>query len=113
MNIFEITYTWYEGEEDKTYLGKEVNKSEFEKDLIKAKEFAKSLLGIEIKKGEYLGKGYNTECLPEFYSQIIWFLINKKKYIECFLDDSDYSVDDSEDKIIIDKIDNVIKRTRI
>ncbi len=112
MNIFKITYTWYEGEFQETYLGKEIKKDSFEKDLIEAREFAKSLLGVKIENQEYLGKGYSVECLPEFYNQIIWFLIKKKNYVECSLDDSDYSIDeDFKKKIVIEKLDKKISRT--
>jgi predicted metal-dependent hydrolase len=93
-------------------LGKKIEKEGFEKDLIEAREFAKSLLGIEIENGEYLGKGYSVKCLPEFYNQIIWFLTKKKDYVGCFLDDSDYSVNDEfNKKIIIEKLDEKINRT--
>lgn len=114
MQIFKITYTWHEGEFQETYLGKDIGKQEFESDIAESKEFAKSLLGIEIEKGEYLGRGDHVECLPEFYNQIIWFLTNKKGYVDCFLDDSEYSVDDdSNKKIIVEKIDRKIKRIEI
>jgi hypothetical protein len=113
MEIFKISYTWFEGDFDETHLGKDVEKKEFERDLKEAKEFAKSLLGKKIKQGEYLGKGYNLECLPEFYSQIIWFLINKKGYIKCEIDSSEYDIDDWSNEINVERIDNEIKRTRI
>ena len=112
MKIFKISYTWYEGEFGETYLGKNIDKIQFEKDIKEAKDFAKNLIGKEIKEGDFLGKGYYTECLPEFYHQIIWFLVNKKDYVECFLDDSDYSIDDdSYKKILVEKIDKKIKKT--
>ena len=87
MNIFKVEYYWPEDEHGETLLGKEIERKEFEKDLIKAKEFAESLIGKEIKEGEYLGKGYRLECLPEYYEQIIWFLVEKAGYIECWFDD--------------------------
>ena len=95
INIFRIGYTWYEGEHSETLLAKNVERKEFEKDLVKAKNFAVSLIGKKIKKGEYLGKGYRVECLPEYYEQIIWFLIKKLKYMECnYTEDIDYDVCD-------------------
>lgn len=101
MRIFKIEYQWYEGDYSETLLGKDVSAEEFEKDLIKAKEFAESLIGKNINKGEYLGKGYKVECLPEFYEQIIWFLITKLGYIDCDYDtDVKYAVDDNSDKKI-------------
>lgn len=101
MRIFKIEYHWYEGEYDKTLIGKDVSDEEFEKDLIKAKEFAESLIGNEIKNGEYLGKGYKVSCLPEYYEQIIWFLKTKLGYVECDYDtDIKYAVDDDQDKKI-------------
>lgn len=114
MQIFKINYTWYEGEYEETYLGKDIDKIQFERDIKEAKDFAKSLLGKEIEKEDYLGKGYHTECLPEFYNQIIWFLVNKKNYTECFLDNSKYSIEDDHSKeIFVEKIEQEIKRTAI
>jgi hypothetical protein len=113
MNIFKIEYSWYEGEYDETLLCKNVKKEEFEKDLIKAKKFAESLMGKKIKEGEYLGKGYTIQCLPEFYEQIIWFLNTKLNYVECFYDqDINYDVKDvsNNKKIEITKVEKNIKR---
>jgi hypothetical protein len=101
MNIFKIEYYWPEGEHKETLLAKDVERKEFEKDIIKAKEFAGSLIGKEIEEGEYLGKGYRVDCLPEYYEQIIWFLTEKLGYIVCdFDEDIHYTVDDSSDKTI-------------
>jgi len=96
FNLFKIEYDWYEGDHEEILLGKEVERDDFEKDLIAAKEFAISLIGKEIKEGDHLGKGYRVDCLPEYYGQIIWFLINKKGYMEISYDsDISYSVDDN------------------
>ncbi len=101
MNIFKTEYYWYEGDYGETLLAKDTAKEQFEKDLIEAKNFAESLKGKEIKEGSYLGNGYRIECLPEFYEQIIWFLINKKSYSECKYDNSEeYYVDDGPNKEI-------------
>lgn len=95
FNIFKIEYNWCEGEHEETFMEKDVDKDQFERDLIKAKEFAESLMGKEVKDN-YLGKGYSVECLPEYYEQIIWFLTNKMGYIECYFDDNiSYHVDDN------------------
>ena len=40
FNIFKIEYTWYEEDYGKTLLCKNVERKEFEKDLIEAKNFA-------------------------------------------------------------------------
>ena len=47
------------------------------------------------------------DCLPEYYEQIIWFLIEKLGYIESYFDeDISYNVDDSPDKnISINKLE--------
>jgi len=105
MNIYKISYSWYEGEYDCCLLAKDISIEDFEKELDEATKFAKSLLGIEIEGLDYLGKGYRAECLPEFYKQIIWFLTNKKNYITCYFDeDIEYSVDDDyPEKICIKK----------
>ena len=115
MNIFKIEYNWYEGEHWEILLGKDVEAKKFEEDLIKAKEFAESLMGNEIKEGDYLGKGYMVQCLPEFYKQIVWFLTSKLNYIECDYDgDLNYEVDDDSDKKIgITKIKQKIERSEI
>ncbi|MBS3149705.1 hypothetical protein J4455_03370 [Candidatus Woesearchaeota archaeon] len=95
FNIFKLEYYWYEGEHEETLLGKNIERVKFEKDLVEAKNFAKSLIGKEHKENDYLGKGYSVECLPEYYKQIIWFLIEKKGYTECYFDeDTSYSIDD-------------------
>ena len=49
FNLFKIKYTWYEGEYEETSLGKNVKIEEFEKDLIGARDFAKSLIGKKLK----------------------------------------------------------------
>lgn len=100
MNLFKLTYTWYEGEYEEIYLGKEVGQEEFEKDLKNARDFAESLIGKEVKEGGWLGKGYKVDCLPEYYETIIWFLINKRGYVECEIVDSEYSIDDLLNKKI-------------
>ena len=95
LNIFKIAYQWYEGEHEETLLGKNVSEKEFEKDLTEAKNFAEGLIGIEIKEGSYLGKGYKVDCLPEYYDQILWFLTEKKGYMSCNRDENvTYCVDD-------------------
>ena len=99
MNIFKVEYSWYEGEHEETLLGKNVEREEFEKDLIKSKEFAEKLIGKEIREGEYLGKGYSVECLPQYYRQVIWFLTEKLGYVELYFDeDISYDINDSSDK---------------
>lgn len=106
LNIFKISYQWYEDDHGETLLGKNISKGDFEKDLIEAKKFAESLLGIEIKGLSYLGRGYKIQCLPEYYEQVIWFLTEKKGYIICDVDeDVEYFVDDADSgkAIIINK----------
>ena len=113
LNSFKLEYYWYEDEHEETILIKDVKREEFEKDLLEAKQFAEKIKGIKIKEGKYLGKGYNIECLPEFYEQIIWFLKEKKKYKECqFNVDISYIIDDDSNKEInIAKNEKITKRT--
>ena len=115
FNIFKIEYHWYEGEHEETLLVKEIEPEKFEEDLMEAKKFAESLIGIEIKDYDYLGKGYSTECLPEFYEQIIWFLMNKKGYFLCSFDEDTYfRVEDSSNKkISIIKLKNTIESNEL
>ncbi len=115
MRIFKIEYHWYEGEYDYNILVKDVSHKEFEKDLIKAKEFAESIVDNKIKEGDYLGKGYCIVCLPEFYEQIIWYLKNKLNYIDCYFDEYiKYSVsDDMSKKISISRGEKNIKWTNL
>ncbi|MEK6903308.1 MAG: hypothetical protein AABW64_01530 [Nanoarchaeota archaeon] len=106
IQLFKICYQWYEGDYHEAFLGKDATVEEFEKDLIKAKKFAQSLLGKEIEEGSYLGKGYSVACLPEYYHQIIWFLVEKKRYMECSSDkDVEYYVEDgsTENPIAVEK----------
>jgi len=96
FNLFKIEYDWCEGDHEEILLGKEVERNEFEKDLVAAKDFAISLSGKAVKEEDYLGKGYHIECLPEYYEQIVWFLMNKKGYGEVSYDsDISYGVDDN------------------
>ena len=112
MNIFKINYYWYEGEQEKTLLIKDVRRDDFEKDITEAKAFAENLKGIKIQKGEYIGKGYKVECLPEFYEQMLWFLIEKKKYKRCEYDKNiSYIIDDDSNKKI--EITRSEKRTKM
>lgn len=106
LNIFKISYDWYEGEHSETLLAKNVSSDMFEADLLQAKIFAESLLGNQIEDGDYLGKGYAVECLPEYYEQIIWFLTEKRAYLVCyFYELVEYLVhdDDSSNKISVKK----------
>lgn len=115
FNIFKIEYDWCEGDHEETFVGKNVDKDQFERDLIKAKEFAESLIGKEVKNN-YLGKGYSVECLPEYYEQIIWFLTDKMGYIECYFDnDVSYHVDDSSNgkKIELTRSEKDIKHIKL
>ena len=115
MNIFKIQYDWYEGEHEEILLAKDIKIETFEKDLIKAKKFAEKLKGKKAETGNYLGKGYSVECLPQFYGQILWYLTEKLGYIICnFKEDIDYSVDDSSSKkISIVKSKKLIKRSNL
>lgn len=116
FNIFKIEYDWYEGEHEEILLAKEIEPEKFAEDLIEARKFAESLIGIEIKDYDYLGKGYSVGCLPEFYNQIIWFLTNKKGYSLCYLDkDTSFRVEDGDNnkKIYIIKLKNKIERSEL
>ena len=109
MNIYKIEYYWHEGEHEETFLAKDVSKDEFEKDIIKAREFAESLIGKGMEY-DYLGKGYSVECLPQYYRQIIWFLTNKLGYIDCLIDSEiSYQIEDYENRIIIQKSEKKIE----
>jgi len=114
MKIFKIQYNWYEGEYDDALLGKDVEKVEFERDLVKAKDFAISLLGKESRE---LGKGYRVECRPEYYQQIIWYLEEKLGYVRCWMDDYVYyDVDDNhspEEKISVIKSERKVERNNL
>ena len=102
LNIFKIEYDWHEGDHGEILLGKRINRESFENDFIKAKEFAESLVGKKIEDENYIGKGYHIECLPAYYEQIVWFLINKLGYIECnYNDETTYHVEDTYDREIL------------
>lgn len=107
LNIFKISYIWCDGDCDKILIGKDATKEVFEQNLKEARDFAISLIGKK-KEGDYLGKGYSVECLPEFYHQIVWFLITKKGYIKCNFDETiEYDIDDFDpkNKIVVTKIE--------
>ena len=115
FNVFKMEYSWYEGEHEETWLGKVVDEKEFEQDLCKAKDFAENLMGKTIK-GEYLGKGYSVECLPEYYHQIIWYLMHKANYVSCEVgEEVSYDIDDDAhgNKITITRCEKQIQRQEI
>lgn len=73
---------------------------------MEAKKFAESLIGKKILEGSYLGKGYSVGCLPEYYDQILWFLVEKKGYVECSWDENtEYYIEDGsiENPIAVEK----------
>jgi len=117
MNVYKIEYFWFEGEHEYTLLVKDAEREEFEKDLIEARDFAVSLLGKEELNYniDYLGKGYTVECLPQYYEQIIWFLTEKKGYIEAYLNEYvSYEIDDDfSKKISVERKEKEIIRTRL
>ncbi len=115
LNIFKVEYYWYEEEHEETILIKDVKPEEFEADLLEAKRFAEKIKGTEIKEGEYLGKGYKIECLPEFYEQVIWFLTEKKQYkIGLLNEEISYIIKDGSNKEIgITKNERITKRTNL
>jgi hypothetical protein len=115
FNIFRVEYQWVEGEEGFTLVGKGVTRRRFEKDLSEAKRFAESLRGKEIISGENLGKGYYTECIPEYYRQILWFLKNKKGYVYCYFDEHfAYKVDNGLGRsILVERKEKRTKRSEI
>ena len=83
LNLFELHYTWYEGEHQITILATTKEQDEIEKDL---KEAASS---IKIE-------GNLHDCLPEAYRQIIGIL-RQKGYIVCFfISDQNYYVREAE-----------------
>lgn len=102
LRIFRIYYDWYEDDHEETLIGKRVSEEEFEKDIMEAINFAKSLIGKEREYGDYLGKGYSVECLPEYYEQVLWFLTKKKGYVYCdFNMEMQYKIEDDFQKKII------------
>jgi len=115
MNIFKIEYDWYDGDHSEILIGKDVNQSQFEIDILKAKVFAESLMGKEIKERDYLGKGYRVDCFPEYYEQIVWFLTSKLGYIECGYDSNIlYNVEAfSNTKIGIIKSEKKVNRSTL
>ncbi len=115
FNIFKIQYDWYEGEHREILIGKAVEAQQFEKDLREAKKFAERLRGKEIDKGESLGKGYRVECLPAFYEQILWYLVEKLGYKYCYYDaDIHYDIDDDiGKKIKVTKFEKKVEQREI
>lgn len=115
INLFQLEYDWHEGEHGETLLGKNAGAREFERDLREAKKFARGLIGKKIEKGDYLGRGYSVECLPEYYGQVVWFLTKKKGYIECKSDESvRYQVDSlGRRNIRLTRLEKITRESRI
>lgn len=112
FSIFKVQYDWYEGEHREILVSKAVEFQQFEKDLIEAKTFAERLKGKLIEKGQYLGKGYRVECLPAFFEQIVWYLVEKLGYKYCHYDANiHYDVDDDFKKKI--KVTKVEKKAEL
>ena len=92
LHLFELHYTWYEGEHDSTILATTKEQDEVEKDL---KEAAKSIR-IDEKKEKAV------DCKPEAYRRII-DILRQKGYTVCyFLSNREYYVREGE----------IIKRTK-
>lgn len=92
LNLFELHYTWYEGEHDSTILATKKEQNEIEKDLKEA------VSSIKINRE----KENAVDCLPEAYRRIIEIL-RQKGYVVCyFLSDREYYVREG----------GLIKRTR-
>ena len=100
LHLFNLQYTWYEGEHQSTILATTKEQDEIEKDL---KEVASS---IKIER-------YLSDCLPEAYIRIIDILM-QKGYIECsfFLDPDYYAKDELVKKTKSHKyrIENLIEK---
>jgi len=108
MQLYKISYDYYEGEHEEILLAKDVETEQFDKDIIEAKDYAQSRIGLKYKKSEYM-KPYNVEYLPEFYQTIADYLQEQKGYIEIHTnDDIHYEVDDSgtqEKEISVEKVE--------
>ncbi|MDP2749371.1 MAG: hypothetical protein Q8O89_00895 [Nanoarchaeota archaeon] len=115
LSIFKVEYSWFEGEYGEMFLAKDVEQKQFEKDLVAARVFAEKLKGKKVENYDYLGKGYSLECLPQYYNQLIWYLTNKKGYVECLIDKQvSYEVDESSNnKISIERNEIKIRRSML
>ena len=92
LRLFNLQYTWHEGEYQSTILATTKEQNDIEKDL---KEDASSVK-IDRKKENVV------DCLPEAYRRII-DILKQKGYIECsFFLDPDYYVEEA----------GLIKRTK-
>ena len=92
LRLFNLQYTWHEGEHQSTILATTKEQNEIEKDL---KEAASSVK-IDRKKENAV------DCLPEAYRRII-DILKQKGHIECsFFLDPDYYVEEA----------GLIKRTK-
>lgn len=112
LNLYKFKYYWCEGEEQTTYLAKNVNESEFLTDLAQALEFANSLRGTELETNKFFeaGKNYGVECLPEYYAQVIYYMTEKLKYYEIDQDDRvEYILDDHTNGLTVQKREETVK----
>ena len=110
INLFKIEYNWYEGEHEEILLGKAITEEQFEFDLKEAKKYVQSQIGKKDKKSKW-----NVECLPEYYRELLDYLVKKHKYQVCSIDNNiSYEVDDNFDKkISITKHKQVINREEL
>ena len=82
LHLFELHYTWYEGEHNSTILATTKEQDEVEKDLKEA------VSSIKIDRE----KENAVDCLPEAYRRII-DILRQKGYVVCyFLSDPEYYV---------------------
>ena len=96
MQLYKISYDYYEGEHEETLLAKDVDKEQFDKDIMEAKDYAQSLIGLKYKKSNF-SVPYSVEYLPEFYNKIVDYLETQKGYVEIHTnDDVCYEIDDRD-----------------
>lgn len=115
LKLYKIEYSWCEGEHQESFVAKDIDREGFLKDLNDAVIFARSLLGKECEMGEWIGKGYSVECLPEYYEQILYYLTTEKGYVDVYYYDwYSYDVnDDNPEKIIVEEVHNTNLRKKV
>jgi len=83
LNLFELHYTWYEGEHQSTILATAKEQNEIEKD------FKEAVSSVKIDDE----KEKDVDCLPTAYDKIVNILTQKGYTVCYFLTDPDYYVE--------------------
>jgi len=103
LNIFKISYSWYDGDKDEVFLVKDISENDFEKELMVCVHNAYTNITEE-----------DIVCVPVWYGKIIELMLEKNYTIVNLMEnielEKEYIVDD---EYIKDKyVPYIIKKTK-